>query len=85
MDEFREALVKNFGSLSGAFEPLSAQCGAGRVTAAEFERFLNRLEEVRVHVRGVSGGAGAEDGGQLGEEKLRNNNKQQTTIWATWT
>lgn len=46
LDEFREALVKNFGSLSGAFEPLSAQCGAGRVTAAEFERFLNRLEEV---------------------------------------
>ena len=39
-----EALARNFGNLSVAFETLSAAAGAGRVTQEEFERFLKTLE-----------------------------------------
>jgi len=40
LEELREALVKRFGSVTVAFEALSASAGAGRVSDLQFERFF---------------------------------------------
>lgn len=45
LEELREALVRNFGNLSAAFEALSATAGAGRVTQDEFANFFQALDE----------------------------------------
>ncbi|CAJ1420054.1 unnamed protein product [Effrenium voratum] len=44
LEDLREALVKNFGNLTSAFEALSARAGAGRVTAEEFDAFIGTFE-----------------------------------------
>lgn len=45
LEDLREALVRNFGNLSKAYEALSATAGAGRVTQEEFGNFFRSLDE----------------------------------------
>ena len=45
LEDLREALVRNFGNLSTAYERLSAAAGAGRVTQEAFGSFFQSLDE----------------------------------------
>eukprot|EP00438_Fugacium_kawagutii_P033094 Skav229607 [mRNA] locus=scaffold510:240159:244843:+ [translate_table: standard] len=57
LEDLRDALVKNFGNLSAAYEALSATAGAGRVAQEEFQNFFQALDQ-------AANGTGTQAGGR---------------------